>query len=359
VVTRQPKKTKTNEGVGDEKDDDEVACKCDDFDKYATEENGDNHSVHYVEATAVRRLAADTSSVAILGTTAKCKSLCDSPPARRPLTKKQNTWPSAVAGNLPKKPPQLAVETRYVEATAVRTLAAETGSIAILGTTADPKPRQERETADGGETGSVHYVEATAVRTLAAETGTIAILASTAAAGASPSGDGRDDDPELMPVGVREVLDSEPGEVRGRKRERVLDGRPENGGELDENARTIGRGPQVPLSVVRAMGMKSGTPSLAPSSSEKRGLPPRSVTADGANPGGGSALEAFSRKPLVRQSNEACERDENDYLALIDGWTPTIPVFAKCPPAKAKSKYHIIDERLLPNCSGTRTECLQ
>lgn len=360
MVTRQPKKTKTDEEASDGNDEDEIACKCDNFEKYATDENGDNHSIHYVEATAVRRLAANTSSVAILGTTAKCKSLGDSPTAHQPLSERQKTWPSAADADLP-KPSQLVVETRYVEATAVRTLAAETGSIAILGTTADPKPQQENKIAKEEETGSVHFVEATAVRHLAAETGTIAILASTAAAAASPlqrSEDDRDD-LELMPVGVREVLDSEPIEVHGQKREIVPDDKQENGGEQDKNAWTLDCDPQIPLPVVYALGMKSGTrgfddtfktQSFA-SSSEKRGLPPRSITTDGVNPGGGSAFEAFSRKPLVRQSNEACEQDENDYLTLIDGWIPTIPVFAKCPPAKAKSKYQTINESLLLNYS--------
>lgn len=98
----------------------------------------------------------------------------------------------------------------------------------------------DERTSDGGEAGSVHYVEATAVRHLAAETGTIAILSSTA----SPSKQQRNqisfdvDDLSRLPVGVRERLDSEPGWPTPPENKRP---------EFD------GYHPLIPLPVIRAL----------------------------------------------------------------------------------------------------------
>lgn len=339
VVTRQPKASAGGGGGGDE-DADDVVSKCDDFERYAAaDENGDGLSVHYVEATPVRVLAANTGSVAILGTTAKCKptGVVDDTSAtvEQPRPDDQTSRPAG----------QLVVETRYVEATAVRTLAAETGSIAILGTTADPKPAPAKGDDDDDDTGSVHYVEATAVRHLAAETGTIAILASTAVSGAAAAGrEPREEEPaaamELMPVGVREVLD-----CVGPERETT-------GPDDGERERTIDDAdPRIPLPVIHAMEMKPHdgmtTKTISFSClSEKRVMPPRSTTTDGVmSLGGGSAAtvdDGTARKPLVRQSNENRRQrgdndsDDSDDLSVFEGWT--VPVFAKCRPAKCKSK---------------------
>ncbi|XP_050529644.1 uncharacterized protein LOC126899130 isoform X2 [Daktulosphaira vitifoliae] len=155
-------------------------------------EDDDKLSIHYVEATAVRTLAANTGSVAILGTTAKCKQ------------------PLEVADNdLSSQKPH--IEVCYVEATACRKLAAETGSIAILGTTADPKLPLNVSVKKDDDIGSIHYVEATAVRQLAAETGTIAILASTATTKSQSSELNISEDNvsvSEIPVGVSEILNS-------------------------------------------------------------------------------------------------------------------------------------------------------
>lgn len=369
VVTRQPKTSAGSGGRGggggsggrggggggggndEDDDDDDIVSKCDDFERCAAaDENGDGLSVHYVEATPVRVLAANTGSVAILGTTAKCKPTAGGgggggDTSAASVEQPRPDDPSSEPGG-----GQLVVETRYVEATAVRTLAAETGSIAILGTTADPKPSAAQVKGDGDDTGSVHYVEATAVRHLAAETGTIAILASTAAVSGTVAGlEPREDEPaaaaaaamELMPVGVREVLDcAGPG-----RRETAAD-------DGDGERTTVDDDPRIPLPVIYAMETKphDGVTSKTKSFScltEKRTMPPRSTTTDGVmNLGGGPTAtdddDGFARKPLVRQSNETRRQrgdngsDDSDDFSVFEGWT--VPVFAKCRPAKCKSK---------------------
>lgn len=377
VVTRQPKKSSktaehqeharrsaggNDDGDDDDDDDDDIVSKCDDFEKYAQDENADSASIHYVEATAVRTLAANTGSVAILGTTAKCKSAGSSPAVRQSPVDRQQTWSPTTSQQQPQQPksptvqqPQL--ETRYVEATAVRTLAAETGSIAILGTTADPKAkRTAAEKKPDDDAGSIHYVEATAVRHLAAETGSIAILASTAAvSGVSQSrqqppqtpqppppaestadvvaGPDHDPDADRIPVGVREVLDSEPGAATGPP-----DTEPEQRDLPDDVD------PQIPLPVIYAMEMKptaENALNTATSPSDTRSVsPPRSATVDDGLVAASS--DSSTRKPLLRQSNKTSEQKENDDDVALssDTWMPSqVPVFAKCPPAKSKSKY--------------------
>lgn len=319
----------------------------------------------------MRMLAADTGSLAILGTTAKCKPHVDSTEVHGPVSPEegQRTQPTTVDdASTPK--PQLVVETRCVQATAVRTLAAETGSIAILGTTADPKPQPEKSTRNDEETGSVHYVEATAVGHLAAETGTIAILASTAVVAGlgrvAQKPDGESDD--FIPVGVREVLDSEPVQTRKTEQEPTTEKQEENGGERPletggddelasdegpvEGLQIIDSDPRIPLPVIHAMERKPevrGGPNemlktiLSFSSpSEKHVLPPRSATTDGVISGGGDVVfDVSSRKPFIRQSNETREQDELEDLLPPDGWTPKVPVFAKCLAAKSKSKWPV------------------
>lgn len=347
VVTRQPKKSeygkdegaaKRSAGDGHDKDsDDDVTSKCDDFERHALEEGGgdndndDNHSVHYVEATAVRTLAANTGSVAILGTTAKCKSVDGSPSISRPSANRQSTWSPSRTAFAPvacsKSQPQL--EVRYVEATAVRTLAADTGSIAILGTTADPRPWSADRNED---TGSVRY--------LGAETGSIGTLASTAAVAAKQAESAGRSDLDFIPVGVREVLDSEPGELQQREEDR-----PE--GELAGQRDGLEKQPLIPLPVVYAMEMKPADEIFKTMKSiDRPQYSPESATIivdddddEGATVSG-SVSDAASRRPLIRQSNKTNDQTaDNEDISLPDGWMPKVPVFAKCPPAKSKSKY--------------------
>ncbi|XP_050444056.1 uncharacterized protein LOC126847721 isoform X2 [Adelges cooleyi] len=193
----------------------------------SVDSDADGLSIRYVEATAVRTLAANTGSVAILGMTANVRTPNDSPSRVRPST---STY-------LP--------EVRYVEATACRTLAAETGSIAILGTTADPKATRNEDA------GSVHLVEATAVRQLAAETGTIAILASTAAGVNRPIGSEVTGD--VIPVGVSEALDSHGNPPESECRQ-------SNPGGGDE--------PMIPETVAQAMEQEPAREPLTKSAEE-------------------------------------------------------------------------------------------
>lgn len=309
-----------------------ITTNCDNFEKYAYDENDDRHSIHYVEATAVRTLAANTGSVAILGTTAKCKSVDNSPGVHQPLAERQQTWSPSSPSGTNKPLPQ--VETRYVEATAVRTLAADTGSIAILGTTADPKPQSQKKTESKEETGSIHYVEATAVRQLAAETGSIAILASTVV----PQKISNDDQVDFddIPMGVREVLDSEPGQL-----------------QQQENAEAdVDDASNIPLPVIYAMEMKSGVRdseeianNMTQSSSfDKNSFSQQSTTTDSTVSENHAGQTSLSRKPLVRQSNANINRDQQEIDNDTSSIVPNLntPIFAKCVPIKSNSKYNII-----------------
>lgn len=344
VVTRQPQTLKTSNygGAGRSiEDTDDIITKCRDFEQYAIEEDVDNLSIHFVEATATRTLAANTGSVAILGTTAKCKSVGSSPAVRQPTTINKHEIQSPPSSEIISSQSQPQLRSRFVDATAVRTLAAETGSIAIIGVTATPNLDVETLPEKGREsTGSIHYVEATAVRHLAANTGSIAILSSTT----MPQSIVKDqNDFDCIPVGVREVLDSETGQLLQEqqdelKQEQELNQEQETKEEVKEEQQ-LDSDPRIPLPVIYAMEMKplAQVPDnvFRPISSEKHILPPRSMTIDSTIPGRNSAFGSLSRKPLLRQSHETGEKDN-------DGWQPNIPVFAKCLPAKSRSKYRFI-----------------
>lgn len=343
MVTRQPQTSKTTgDGIAGHStdDNDDIVTKCRDFDQYAIEEDVDNLSIHFVEATATRTLAANTGSVAILGTTAKCKSVGSSPAIRQSTTADKQDTKLAVSSEIVGSKSQPQLRSRFVDATAVRTLAAETGSIAIIGVTATPNPDVEIPPEKGrGSAGSIHYVEATAVRHLAANTGSIAILSSTAIQQLAIKDK---DDFDCIPVGVREVLDSEPGKLlqnqeQELKQEQEMKEEQETKEKLEKEQ--LDSDPQIPLPVIYAMEMKpiAQVPDnvFKPVSAEKHILPPRSMTIDSAIPGRNSAFGAPSRKPLLRQSHETGDKDN-------DGWLPQIPVFAKCLPAKSKSKQRFV-----------------
>lgn len=316
MVTRQPQKSSTSSGdtgapggraADEDDDDDDIVAKCDDFDKYALEENADGRSLHLVEATAVRTLVANSGSVAILGTTAKCKSLGSSPAVHQSslTVDRQHTWSpssrSPIVGS--RSHPELQKTDRQV------TVTADAEPFEIPVETIYSKLEPEMRTDNGvGMPEPIRFVKATAVRYLAAETGSIAILASTAVQ-QPPAEDVTD----RMPVGVREVLDSEPGEQLGEQPDR-------------ESVVPRDFDPRIPLPVVLAMEAKPGDGLV---SSDRIFRP-----IEGAVPGCSSLVETSTRKPLLRQSNETGDK----YCPSSDGWTPTIPVFAKCLPAKSKSK---------------------
>lgn len=356
-MTRQPQRSRTDDGQSAAGDDDDVVSRCDDFEAFAQDEDADKRSLHFVKATAVRSLAAQTGSVAILATTAQ-RNVADGSSS---LEGEQET-------SLPSSPTQRAaagsqLQSRYVEATAVRHLVAETGSIAVLSTTADPVPKKpDAETTsdgDGGkddaETGSIHYVEATAVRKLAAETGSIAILSFTAANGQPAKTVQETDDVNRIPVGVAEVLDSEPGE----RQEEQQEGNEEEQDQKQDVRIVDDDDLEIPLPVIYAMEMKPDAqipektsplskPVSLSSSFEKHGLPPRSMTTDGGHPTVATEPDSVdetasaTRNPFVRQSNESQDQNEIEDSVLEDLlWIPKIPVFAKCMPAKSKSKYTI------------------
>lgn len=243
-----------------------------------------------------------------------------------------------------KSQPQL--ETVYVEATAVRHLAAETGSIAVLGVTYDPtQMKQDSQKSDVGgrndeETGSIHYVEETAVRRLAADTGSIVILSSTAALGHPSKFVQETDDPSEMPVGVMEVLDSEPGkEQKKQVGNEVKDQNPELQFDYDDL--------HVPLPVIHAMEMNPDAPTLfktmsLSSSMEKQGLPTRSLTTELSSV---TETASTARNPLVKQKTDSLDKKEIEetLINLLKIPKITIPEFAKCKPPKSKSKYKLTD----------------
>ncbi|XP_060844145.1 uncharacterized protein LOC132924078 isoform X2 [Rhopalosiphum padi] len=335
-VTRQPKKSyNTGISVADDSvhsdveeddvdndeddDDDDIGFRCDDFDRYAMEVDGDLHSLHFVEATACTTLAANSGTVAILGTTAKCKS-ADASPANRQRP--------PLVGSMSQP---MMLESRFVKATAVRKLAAETGTIAVLSSTTEPEPQYvwvpEEEAHFSG-------------RMAACRAGPSGVQSMDAGPSSSTqwplqwpvAGDSKkSENLDRIPVGVIEVLDCEPADQcrptppKARRFPR---------------AKRATRDKHIPLPVIHAMEMKPNalghddrfkTVTVQPPSSDRHGYRPRMAA-------GSATFDSSSRKPFVRQSNETREHKftEDDYAAVTD-WMANMPVFAKCPPAKSKS----------------------
>ncbi|XP_026819730.1 cell wall protein IFF6 isoform X2 [Rhopalosiphum maidis] len=334
-VTRQPKKS-YNTGISvaddrvhsdveddvddaDDDDDDDIAFRCDDFDRYAMEVDGDLHSLHFVEATACTTLAANSGTVAILGTTAKCKS-ADASPANRQRP--------PLVGSMSQP---MMLESRFVKATAVRKLAADTGTIAVLSSTTEPEPQYvwvpEEEAHFSGRMAACR----------AGPSGVQSLDAGPSSSAQWPlqwpvAGDSKkSENLDRIPVGVIEVLDCEPADQchptppKARRFPR---------------AQRATRDQHIPLPVIHAMEIKPNalghddrfkTVTVQPPSSDRHGYRPR-MTA------GSATFDSSSRKPFVRQSNESREHKftEDDYAAVTD-WMANMPVFAKCPPAKSKS----------------------
>lgn len=305
VTTQQPRKS-----------DDAVATGCDDFDKYALDaDDADGRSLHLVEATAVRTLAASSGSVAILGTTAKCKSLCGSP--QQSSADGQRTWPPPVAAS--KSHPEL-------QRTGGRADAAASFDIPVDTVYSKLEPEPSDPT---------RYVKATAVRRLAAETGSIAILAASTAVQRRAAA-GSPDDVDRMPVGVRETLDREPADDGPRAPP------PDDREPAAADQRTPpAADPRTPPPVVHAT-----ADDRVPANSFR--------PIEGAMLGCSSPVETSScRRPFLRQFNETCDKY---YSTSADTWTPTVAVFAKCLPAKSNSEYQrrVNPTDLFDNVSRTR-----
>ncbi|XP_025190929.1 uncharacterized protein LOC112591352 isoform X2 [Melanaphis sacchari] len=338
-VTQQPQKSyNTGISVADDRvhsdieddnmdyedEDDDIAFRCDDFDRYAMEIDGDLHSVHFEKATACTELVSNSGTVAIPRTTAKCKSADASPANKRQRPQ--------LVGSLSQ--PQL--ESRFVKATAVRKLAAETGTIAVLSSTTEPEPEPMYVWTE-----KAHYSDRLAARS----GGPVAALSLDA--GPPPptpspfsssstewpvAGDSRKSDLDRIPVGVIEVLDCEPADQCRPT--------PPKAQRYPKSQRVASRNQNIPLPVIHAMEMKPNalghdelfkTVTVQPPSSDRHGYRPRMTT-------GSSTFDSSCRKPFIRQSNKTKEYKftEDDYAA-VTGWMATMPVFAKCPPAKSKS----------------------
>ncbi|XP_022168085.1 uncharacterized protein LOC111032160 isoform X2 [Myzus persicae] len=351
-VTRQPKKNYNTSSTGisvaddrrvrsgvdyDTDSDDEMALKCDDFDSYAMGIEDDLRSVHYVEATALTTLAANSSTVAILGTTAKCKSAGPSPAIRR----QQSSSPSPSTSSLPLgQRPQLigsvsqdTLESNHSNTTSVRELASEAGTIPVLSSTSEKEPQ------------ALWLSEAEWTEHLATKAGhrDSPLLATESVSPPSSPSPFLTSSPQWpmihssvksnldrIPVGVIEVLDCAPADQRRP---------PPTKAQRLPKAQRATRGQNIPLPVIHAMERKPNsmgheelfkTMMVQPPSSDKHGYRSRMAT-------GSNTFDSSSRKPLLRQSNESKFRYTEDDFSAATEWMINMPVFEKCPPAKSKS----------------------
>ncbi|XP_029342783.1 uncharacterized protein LOC100164443 isoform X3 [Acyrthosiphon pisum] len=363
-VTRQPKKSYNTSATGisddrvysdveyDEDSDEDMAMKCDDFEKYALDIEDDLRSVHYVEATALTTLAATSSSVAIIGTTAKCKSAGASPATAKsnpadtspPIRRQQSSSPSSSASPLPPgpRPPLIGSVSQPLlddgKQTSVRKLDSEIKTIAVVSSAPEKETEEmwlsEEQWTEHLATKSGHRV----IRSLAEDAGPPPPSPSPFSASAHQwplqwpvAGCSKQTNLDRIPVGVIEVLDCEPVDQRRP---------PPTKAQRFPKAQRASRGDQnIPLPVIHAMGLKSDslnhedmfkTMRVQPSSSDKHGFRSRTGT-------GSSTFDSSSRKPFLRQSNETKPRYTEDEFSAATGWMINMPVFAKCPPAKSKS----------------------
>lgn len=336
VVTKQPSKSKITTNVevagvchaaqdeaaaaaAENNDRGGVVLKSKDFDKYTTEVDDDedddeDEDDNVDDRTAVRTLAANTGSVAILGTTAKCKSP-DAP------GQQQKPSSAGAVGQPSKK---------------VVAAAAAAGSQSLL--SPPPPPADVAVDPNGCREVVVYCVEATPIRRLAAETGSIAILASTVVC--PPRQKTVEDvgsaELDRMPVGVAEALDA-------AERDRPAEAKPEPTTAAEDSD------PLIPVPVADAMTEEqrpAGVPDDDGPALDPEPVPspaadsetPRSATTDDDGDLCHADSHASSRSPLVRQSNQAADQNEYDGFSSSDKWFPKVPVFAKCLPPKSKSK---------------------
>ncbi|XP_050064012.1 uncharacterized protein LOC114130554 isoform X3 [Aphis gossypii] len=313
-------------------DDDYIPNKCDDFDSYAMRD--------FQEPVKHRHVLAPRS-MATLKKKAKCRSADASPANRRHRYRTSSPSHSASSSpHLGQRPPligsvsQPVLESRYVKATAVRKLACETGTIAVLSSTAEPlaEPADQCEWEEAERMQALHcsnHRDGWGATGPAAET--------FAVAGRWPmmaEGSGEETDLDRIPVGVIEVLDCEPADQCRPTPPKA---------NLFPKAQRSSRDQHIPLPVIHAMEMKPNalghddrfkTVKVQPPSSDRHGYRSRMAA-------GSSTFDSSYRKPFVRQSNDLSRRDkksaEDDEYEIIAGWMAKMPVFEKCPPAKSKS----------------------
>lgn len=315
-------------------DDDIIPIQCDDFDSYAMRD---------FEEPKARNVLAPRS-MATLKKKAKCRSAEGSPANRRHRYQTSSSSHSASSSpHLGQRPPligsvsQPILESRFVKATAVRKLACETGTIAVLSSTAEPlaEPAEQCEWEEAERMQALHSSDR-----LDGWGATGSTEESTAVAGRWPmvAGGSGKTDLDRIPVGVIEVLDCEPADQ--------CQPTPPKANLFPKAQRSV-RDQHIPLPVIHAMEMKPNalghddrfkTVTVQPPSSDRHGYRPRMKA-------GSSTFDSSYRKPFVRQSNDLSRRDEksaeDDEYEIIAGWMAKIPVFEKCPPAKSKSKYEV------------------
>lgn len=339
VVTKQPNKLKitTNVEVAgvchvaqDETVIDNNDCgsvdKNENVEKYKKKKDDDEDD-NDDDRTAVRTLAANTGSVAILGTTAKCKSRngAGQPqlPSSAAVDDHQTTNVASVIGKLEEKVAAIDLQPQFGL------------SSADLAT----DPNSCREVV-------IYCVEATPIRRLAAETGSIAILVSTVVC--PPKGkfveDVGSEELDRLPVDVVEALDTV-------ERDRSVEAKP----RPTTIAESENGDPLIPVPVVNAMTVEHHSTVTVSNDHvpepKLKSVP--SLTADKEKPHSITTCcdgdlchvdsHASSRSPLVRQSIKIADQNEYDGFSPPDKWFPKVPVFAKClpPKSKSKSKYYI------------------
>lgn len=315
-------------------DSDDMSIKCNDFEKYALANEDDTHSVHYVEATALTTLAANSSSVAIIGTTAKCKSA---------IQRQRSSSSSSTASNLPPEPrPSLIGSVSKPEVESYCTIDPPLKKLS-----SQTKDTVKKSSNSGGETQVVWLSEEQWTEHLAMKSGHRAIRSLTEDTGPPPPSPSPFSKPvnqwplqyskqsnlDRIPFGVIEVLDCEP-----------VDQRRPPPTKAQRRAQQISRDQNIPLPVIHAMGINKNslnhedmfkTMRVQPPSSDRHGFHSRTST-------GSSTFDSCSRKPFVQESNEIKSRYTEDEFSAATEWMINMPVFAKCPPAKSKSKYLIM-----------------
>lgn len=337
----------------DDDSNDDMSINCNDFEQYALDNEDDTHSVHYVEATALTTLAANSSSVAIIGTTAKCKSGCASPATTKcksadvsaAIQRQRSSSSSSTASNVPSKPrppligsvSQPMLESCCTIESPLKELSSQT------------RATVKKSSNSGGETQVIWLSEEEWTKHLAMKSGHRAKWSLTEDTGPPPPSPSpfsksanqwplqysKQSNLDRIPVGVIEVLDCEPVDQRRP---------PPTKAQQFPRAQQISRDQKTPLPVIHAMGIKKNalnhkdmfkTMRVQPPSSDRHGFHSRTST-------GSSTFDSYSQKPFLQQPNETKSRYTEDEFSAATEWMINMPVFAKCPPAKSKSKYLII-----------------
>lgn len=322
-VTRQPKKTNYTDDKSqveyeddddideeeEEDDDDDIITKCDDFDRYAQNENdGNGKSVSYKNTTVDK-----TGSVRLLGSTVRCKSAnattrSQHPPIVGPSSQPQFdslvNWSSKTSTSRPLAH-RLSLKKRptYVK---------------CANETVDPLPDYHKDSMSLIPPSQCH---------------------------GPPPPSPSPFTPKWPGYGQRS-LDRIPARVIEVFEAKPLDQRrwPSSEAQRFPKSQQSTLDKKIPPPVIRTVEMK---PEILDHGNLFKiiTVQPRTDRHDyrlrPMATGSSSTFDSSTRKPFFRQSNQTKDQinySNDDYLDAT-GWMSKMPVFAKCPPAKSKSKY--------------------